>query len=177
MMRRPWLVPVVVAMLLPGACAGTGAGSEIGEAALNVVTLQQGTTSSLRDMRGRGPFTTYDRSPAAMLEVITEAMEDTAGRRGPPYVEVYASSRYGEVVAKEFEKDKSSYGTVFRSAAIAIIHPVSGDPGRCRVEMHAIQRGPFHGGSVAWMRDLPGLIDAVLERERARDAGGVKPIP
>jgi hypothetical protein len=78
----------------------------------------------------------------------------------PPYVEVFVSKRYGEVIAKESEKPEAGYGAPFRSAAIAIVHPSPRGFAWCRVEWHAIQRGPFHRGSVDWMRNLPGWIES-----------------
>jgi hypothetical protein len=50
---------------------------------------------------------------------------------------------------------------------LAVVHPVPGDPHASQVEIHAIQRGPFHRGRVAWELDMPGWIDEVLA-ERAR---------
>jgi len=155
-------------------CASSGDADLYREVATNLVTLQQGTTSELRDMRGTGPFREYDVPPAEMVEVLEKAFERADGRGAPPYVHVYVSRRYGEVLAKEFEGARDTYADPFLSAAIAIVHEVREDEGRCRVETHHLRRGPFHGGSVAWGRDLPGWIEEALA---ARDARTLKPIP
>jgi hypothetical protein len=55
---------------------------------------------------------------------------------------------------------------------LAVVHPVRGRPGASRVEIHAIQRGPFHQGQVAWARDMPTWIDEVLA-----DRAPLAPIP
>ena len=160
--------------LLFGGCGDTGTAKQVREIAESVVTLQTGTTSELRDRRGSGPFREFDVAPDEMVEVLEAAMKRAGGEDGPPWVKVYASRRYREVVAKEFEERSSTYKDTFRTAAIAIVHPVAGDASRSRVEMHHTRRGPFHGGSVRLQAGLPGWIDAELA-ERA--AGGLKAIP
>ncbi len=172
-MSSRW-IPVAILALLCVACGDTGTAAQVRELAENVVTLQTGTTSELRDQRGTGPCRGYDVGPDEMVEVLEDAMKRADGKGEPPYVKTFASKRYREVVAKEFEKRRATYKDTFLTAAIAIVHPVAGDPSRCRVEMHDTRRGPFHGGSVKWGRDLPGWIDAELA-ERA--AGTIKPIP
>ena len=161
-------------VLLLGGCGETGTATQAREIAENVLTLQTGTTSELRDRRGTGPFREYEVAPDEMVEVLEGAMKRAGGRGEPPWVKVYASKHYREVVAKEFEKHSATYKDTFRTAAIAIVHPVAGDASRSRVEMHHTRRGPFHGGSVRWQAGLPGWIDAELA-ERA--AGKLKPIP
>ena len=168
------LLPVLVAVGALAACGDTGTAKQALEIAENVVTFQTGTTSELRDRRGTGPFREYDVPPDEMLEVLEAAMRRAAGDREAPWVKVYPSKRYGEVVAKEFAERKSSYKDPFRTAAIAIVHPIRDEPARSRVEMHHVRRGPFHGGSVRWQAGLPGWIDAELAARAARQ---VKPIP
>lgn len=160
--------------LLSPACSSTDTAKQAREIAVNVVTLQTGTTSELRDLRGTGPFGDYEVPPDEMVALLERAMKRARGADGPPWVKVYPSMRYREVVAKEFEKRTASYEDPFRTAAIAIVHAVPDDPARSRVELHHTRRGPFHGGSVRWQADLPGWIDAELA-ERA--AAKVKPIP
>lgn len=153
---RPGPLALSLALVLStgAGCTTNDTHEMVGEIAVNVLTLQTGTTSELRDLRGTGPFTTYDVPPEEMLEVLTAAMRRAAGPDGPPYVEVYPSRRYGEVVAKEFAEPGQGYEDAFRSAAIAIVHALADRPGASRVEIHAVQRGPFHHGQVAWMKDL-----------------------
>ena len=168
------VVVLTLAVFPVAGCGETGTAKQVREIAVNVVTLQTGTTSELRDRRGTGPFHEYAVAPDGMVQVLEDAMRRAAGDGKPPWVEVYASKRYGEVVAKEFDEPSASYEDPFRTAAIAIVHPVPEDPGRCRVEMHDVRRGPFHGGSVRWREGLPGWIEAELA-DRAN--GRLKPIP
>jgi hypothetical protein len=173
-------VALTLAALPFAGCGETGTAQQVREIAVNVVTLQTGTTSELRDRRGTGPFRDYAVAPDEMVQVLEDAMRRAAGDGKPPWVEVYASKRYREVVAKEFEEPSASYKDPFRTAAIAIVHPVPEDPQRCRVEMHDVRRGPFHGGAVRWREGLPGWIEAELA-DRAgragRAAGRLKRIP
>ncbi len=153
-------------------CSGTDRSSEtIQTTAENVLTLQSGTVSELKERRGSGPFTTYDLSPGAMLEVLERALGRAGSEDEPPYVTVYVSERYGEVLAKEFGEPHKSYADPFRSAALAIVHPLRGEEERCRVEVHQVQRGPFHRGRVRWAA-VPGWID-----EAIADLTRIRPIP
>ena len=172
----PRLLLAASLALVVVACSGTDPKTtkQIKEVAVNVVTLQTGTTSELRDRRGTGPFREYDVPPDEMVDVLEGAMRRARGDGEPPWVKAFASKRYGEVVAKEFEEASASYKDPFRTAAIAIVHPIPDAPKRCKIETHHTRRGPFHGGSVQWQAGLPGWIDAELA-ERA--AGKVKPIP
>lgn len=171
---RVSLTAGLLLLLVLGGCGETGTAKQVREIAENVVTLQTGTTSELRDRRGQGPFRDFDVAPDEMVEVLEAAMKRAGGGGEAPWVKVYASRRYREIVAKEFEKPSATYKDPFRTAAIAIVHPVPGDASRCRVEMHHTRRGPFHGGSVRWQAGLPGWIDAELVERRE---GGLKPIP
>ena len=163
------------ALLLLAGCVS----KEVGEIAENVVTLQGGTISELRDRRGSGPFTTYEVAPGGMLKVIERACRKARGLGGRPVTAVFVSERYREVIAKERAvdaKDPDSYSEVFRSAVVAMVDPVPGRPDACRVEIHAMNRGPFHRGAVKWERDLPGWIREALS-EGGREEGGVRRIP
>jgi len=161
-------------LVLLAACSSGKQAEQVKEIAVNVVTLQSGTTSELRDRRDTGPFVEYDVPPDEMLDVLEGAMLRAGGADGPPWVKAYPSRRYGEVVGKEFEKRTATYKDTFRTAAIAIVHPDPEDPARCRVETHHTRRGPFHGGSVRWQAGLPGWIDEELAERAAKK---VKPIP
>ena len=147
-----------------GACSARTA-ETVGETAETVLTLQSGTISELRDRRGTGPFTVYDVSPDDMLDVLEKARG--AGGKAVQAVFVYANAR--EVIAKERaadEADDTAYEGAFRTAMLAAVLPQPGEPGRCRVEIHALDRGPFHKGVVRWTRDMPTWIAEVLaERE------------
>ena len=163
------------ALLLLAGCVS----KEVGEVAENVLTLQGGTISELRDRRGTGPFTTYEVAPAKMLAVIERACRKARGLGGRPVIAVFVSERYREVIAKERTAEASkddSYAAPFRSAVVASVDPLPGRPDACRVEIHAMNRGPFHRGAVAWERDLPGWIREALA-EGAREEGGVLRIP
>ena len=164
---RPFVVGLAV--LLLAACASDDSTEQIKEVATNVVTLQSGTMSELRERRGQGPFRRYEESPETMLEVVEEAMGSARGLGGHEVAGVFVSRRRLEVIAKEREPAKAhikKYGMPFRSAVLVIVHPVEGEPEASRLEIHATQRGPFHKGRVAWQRDLPGWIDDVLRRRR-----------
>jgi hypothetical protein len=131
------------------------------ETAVNVVTLQQGNVSELRRMRGRGPFLHYAVAPDTMLEVVEAAARRARGKGGLPVSAVFASTRSMEVIAKErrpADADDDGYGEPWLSAMVATVHPVEGEPGASRVEIHAVHRGPFHRGVVAWEASMPGWI-------------------
>ena len=151
------------------ACASDDTTDLIQEVGENVVTLQSGTMTELRELRGQGPFRRYEQPPEVMLEVVEEAIGHARGLGGREVGGVWVSRRRGEVVAKEREPDKAdseTYGLPFRSAVLVVVHPVQGEPNVSRVEIHSTQRGPFHKGRVAWQRDLPRWIDDVLRQRR-----------
>ena len=158
-----------LALLLLAACASDDTTDQIKEIAENVVTLQSGTMSELRERRGQGPFRRYEQPPEVMLEVVEEAVRRARGLGDRAVEGVYVSKRRGEVIAKEREPEKAAatkYSLPFRSAVLVVVHPIVGEPEASRVEMHAMERGPFHKGRVAWQRDLPGWIDDVLRQRR-----------
>jgi hypothetical protein len=137
-----------------GAAGGGGTGKQVKEIATNVLTLQFGTITDLRAMRGQGPYYDYEVPPAAMLAAAEKAMKSKV-------VGVYPNPHAMEVVAKErAAKDEwdDRYDTKWLSAAIVIVHPVPSEPGRSKVEIHAIDRGPFHKGRIAWEAELPLLL-------------------
>lgn len=145
-----------------------------------VLTLQSGTMSELRNMRGQGPFRTYDVAPDVMLGVVEEAARMARIRGDEPVRAIFVSERKGEVVAKEREGEAAKddgYEAAFRTAMYAVVHEVPDQPGRSRVEIHEMTRGPFHTGVVRWVRDMPGWIDAVLAERARAEAEPVKPIP
>jgi hypothetical protein len=153
---------VVGALLALAACT---ASPEVRETVENVLTLQTGTIRELRSRTGRGPFLTYDVPPARMVPVLEAAARRAVGCAGRPVVAVFASARYGEVIAKERAPEEAAddgYSAPFRSAMIAVVRPAPGDPGRSVVEVQEIRRGPFHRGCVAWRRDMPGWIAETL---------------
>lgn len=160
-----------LALALVGVLLGSAAcvDERVQETAETVLTLQSGTISELRNRRGSGPFTTYEVPPDEMLEILEAAARRARNDVGEPVQAVFVYEDAREVVAKERSgKDgrEAAYDEPFRTAMYAAVFPVTGDPTRCRVEIHAVQRGPFHRGVVQWQRDMPGWIDAALaERE------------
>ena len=147
------------ASLAAAATAGCGSMSpDTKETIENVLTLQQGAVSNVRDLRGRGPFREYAVPPAEMLDLATRVLK----ARVPA---VFPNARALEVVAKErIGKDvaRDDYSPAWVSAVVVIVHPVDGDPGRSRVEVHATQRGPFNRGHIAWEHDVPAALDALV---------------
>ncbi len=134
----------------------------------NVTSLKGGTMSGLRARRGLGPFTTYDRPPDEMIEIVEEAARKAVGLGGKPVTAVWSRPHRGEVYAKERTAEESTddgYVAEFRSAMIAFVYPVTGKPGSSKVEIHMVHRGPSHKGAVEWRRDMPRWIDEVM-RER-----------
>jgi hypothetical protein len=101
-----------------------------------------------------------------MIDVLEAAMARADGGREGPFVEVYVSRRYGEVIAKEFAEPGGAYGDYFRTAALAIVHADPACADRSLVELHTTTRGPFHTGRVEWRRDLQSWIDAALKAHR-----------
>ncbi len=168
------LVALLVASALTGCIgqdhgdieeSGSGLDKETRETIVNVLTLQGGTMSELRNRRGTGPFTTFDRSPDEMVDVLERAARKARGLGDEPVRAIFVSELRREVVAKERTAEESqsdAYMPAFRSAMIAIVHPVIGNPNQSRVEIHAMNRGPFHQGAVNWQRDMPRWIEEAL---------------
>ncbi len=175
-MRIALLVLLVSSCLIAG-CAGLD--EDVQDAATNVLTLQSGTISELKAKRGSGPFTTYAVPPDEMLTVLRDAASKARGLGDRPVRAIFVSERRSEVIAKEREPDESTdeyYDGVFRTAMVATVHKVIGDPSSSRVEIHATQRGPFHRGAVQWTRDMPKWIDEVIA-ERDAPPPEIKEIP
>jgi hypothetical protein len=144
----------------------------------NVLTLQQGAVSNVRELRGRGPFRDYPVAPAQMLDLATKVLKARVPAVFPNVraLEVVAKERIGKTANDEW------YTGAWVSAVVVIVHPVDGEPDRSRVEIHATQRGPFHHGHIAWEKDLPAALDAAVAA-RGRPSPPppppprVKPIP
>lgn len=171
-----------LALVLLGGCAG-GSGSvdseTLKEVAGNVLTLQSGTISELRAKRGKGPFLHYDLPPDELLTVVYRAAKKAKGGDGKPLRGVWKRTLSLEVVAKERSLEfveSDEYDDPWRSAMLAMVHPVPGKPNESRLEMHGASRGPFHKGTIAWTHVMPGWIDQVL-REPELLPGGVQRIP
>jgi len=149
----------------------------LGEVAGGVLTLQGGTLSELRNRRGTGPFRRYDISPDALLDVVADAARKARGPDGRPIDTVWVKRGAMEVVAKEPAPEAKSdrYTEPWRSAMVAIVHPIVGEQGASRLEIHAMDKGPFHKGRIRWEARMPGWIDEVLRAPRLYP-GGIKPI-
>lgn len=162
-------VRTLVGLLLALTAACSGVDESVRESAETVLTLQSGTISELRGRRGRGPFTTYPYPPDEMLVIVEAAARKARNGAGEPVQAVFVYEDAREVVAKErpgTDGRDTAYDEPWRTAMYAAVLPVRGDRGSARVEIHAMQRGPFHKGVVQWQRDMPRWIDEVIaERE------------
>ena len=158
---------LAAALLLPAVAAcsssssgGSTTGDTVKEIAVNVLTLQSGTVTAIRERRGEGPFRDYAVPPAEMLDLATEVLQAKVAA-------VFPNPHAGEVIAKERKGKEASddwYAPAWVSAVVVIVHPVPADPGRSRVEVHATNRGPFHRGAIDWEREVPSLLDAAVAR-------------
>lgn len=157
---------LLLAAVALGGCA-TELDDDTKEAIENVVTLQQGTISDLKAKRGQGPFRTYNVSPVRLLAAVETAARGMKGLGGLPVTAVFVSERRMEVVAKERAPEDQwddSYSAPWRSAMVATVHRIPGEPERARLEIHDGHRGPFHQGRIQWRRDLPPLIRESLQK-------------
>jgi len=153
---------------------------EVKETAETVLTLQSGTVSELRDRRGSGPFMTYDLAPDELLSIVEEAARKARNSEGEPVRAIFVSPARGEVVAKEREGEDAQddgYTKPFRTAMLAVVHPVRGRADAARLEIHMIQRGPFHRGVVNWPVDMRRWIAEVMAERAAAEAAPLAPIP
>ena len=163
-MKRWWGTAVLLAGLLPGCVS-----KHVRAVAHDVFTLRSGTISALKAQRGTGPFRRYEVAPDELLDLIAEAAGKARDLWGRPVGSVDVSRHYREVVAKERAPDAPAdpgYSEDWRTAVVVTVHPVEGEPGASRVEIHAGRRSPLLGGRNDWQRSLPGWIDEV-RRERA----------
>jgi len=158
---RAIVLALVVACVAAGPACSSGTGKTVQEVAVNVLTLQSGTVSELRDLRGTGPFLAYDVPPDEMMGIVEAVLRTKV-------VAVFPNPRAFEVVAKErlgAEAADDWYAPPSRSMVVVIVHPAAGGGPGSRVEIHAMDRGPFHRGHIAWERELPPLLnDAVRHR-------------
>lgn len=168
-MSRRRAVGVALRGVFVGALAVVGAGCSasslktVGEVAGTVLTLQSGTVTDLKARRDTGPYRDYDVPPAEMMALVEGVLRTKV-------VAVFPEPLQQVVVAKERagkEELDDGYAAPFRTAVVVFVHPVAGDPMRCRVEVHAGQRGPFHRGRIDWERDVPPLLDEAVARRRA----------
>jgi len=154
------------------ACAREGPSKQVEEIGTTVLTLQTGTVHALRERRGTGPTTRYEVGPERLVGVVARAARRLADPAGRSVVEAYPSPRSLEVVAKERDPadlSRDGYDVPWRSAMVAIVHRIPGEDDAALLEVHASDRGPLRRGRVAWGRDLPRAIDAVLAEDRAHD--------
>ena len=169
------LAPLALSVCVVGLGACSGMSDNTREIIANVKSLRFGSMNQLRERRDTGPFRTYAVAPQAMLKVLERAARNARGEGGLPVRAIFVSTRRLEVVAKEREPElaeQTGYAEQFVSAMLAVVHPVEGEPGKCRVEIHAIRGGPLHRGVVHWEQDMPRWIDEVLrEPPPAADAG------
>ncbi len=144
-----------------GAASLPACSKDIRETAVTVLTLQDGSMTTLRARRGSGPFRTYPIPPAEMISLVAAVLKTKV-------VGVFEKPRRGEVYAKEREPKlalEDTYADKWTSAVMVFVHPVPGDATSSKIEIHTAQRGPFHAGCIRWDVELPPLIDdAVLHR-------------
>ncbi len=143
-------------------CSASSA-KTLGEVAGTVFTLQSGTVSDLKALRDTGPYRDYDVPPAEMMTLVEGVLRSKV-------VAVFPEPMQQVVVAKERHGKEAlddGYAAPFRTAVVVFVHPVVGAPARCRVEVHACQRGPFHRGRIDWEREVPPLVDEAVARRRA----------
>jgi hypothetical protein len=146
------------ALVAASACSSEGSSKTIKEVAETVFTLQRGTMTDLKESFGTGPFRDYAVPPAEMIDLVAAVLKTKVAA-------VCVEPRFGQVIAKERagkDIDKDEYSPAFRTAVIVFVHPVPDSPGRCRVEIHAIGRGPFHRGFIDWEHEVPPLLDAAV---------------
>ncbi len=161
---------LLVACLAAGlvACSSDTA-KTVKEVAVNVVTLQSGVVTELRDLRGTGPFLAYDVPPDEMMGIVEAVLRTKV-------VAVFPNARAAEVIAKERLGEAAAddwYGPPARSMVVVMVHPAGGGGPGSRVEIHATDRGPFHRGNIAWERELPPLLDQAV---RHRGATPIRPL-
>ncbi len=165
-LARPLAALLALAPCAGSACSSSGGsttGNAVGEAAKSVLLLEMGTVQEVRSRRGTGPFRDYDVPPRRMLSIVEKVLLSKV-------VAVFPNRRTGEVIAKERSgKDAADdwYSPAWDSAVVVIVHPVAEDPGRSRVEVHAVAKGVFHGGKIDWEREVPSLLDAAVARKGA----------
>jgi hypothetical protein len=154
--------------LLAGGCS-SDPDDQVSQVAKDVLTLKSGTVSELKAQRGAGPFREYPVPQDVLFDVVVEVLEAKVAA-------VFPNRKAHEVVAKERAgKDRYDdwYAPDWRSAVVVYVHPVPGDDGRSKLEIHATNRGPFHKGCIAWCAELPALLDAAVAR---RGSGGIRPL-
>lgn len=164
---------LLVAVLLP-ACRVS---ESVQTSARDVLTLRNGTIHELRERRGQGPFVRYEVAPEAMLDVLAAAAGRARDLAGRPVTGIAVSKRYGHVVAKERAPDAPKdpgYSEDWRTAVVAIVHAVPGEPRASRVEIHGTRRSPLLGGANDWERALPAWIEQELA---ARGLPPGRPLP
>ena len=158
------------ALLLVVLAGCSGLDDNTRQAVENVATFQRGTITDLKAKRGAGPFEVYDVPPDEMLLILRDAAAKARGLGDMPVRAIFVSELRSEVIAKEREPEQAlddAYDGPFRSAMVATVHKVIGDPDQSKVEIHATHRGPFHRGAVEWARDMPRWIDEVIAERDA----------
>lgn len=166
--RRPWALALALfaAVAAISGCASDSSGSSdpsstealAKDALVNLVTLQTGTITEIDQRRGTGPFKTYPLSVPKMMEVVTAVLKTQVPA-------VFPCPNARKVIAKERKgKDALSdeYDPPFASAVGVYLEPIEPGQTSCRVEIHAIRRGPFHQGHIDWERILPPLLDQAV---------------
>lgn len=158
-----------LALLVAGCAGDSTTSTAVKDAVKDVLAGKTGTVTALKNLRGTGPFREYAVPPDDMVRVVGEAM-------GKKVVAVFENPRAREVVGKERKASQSHddwYAPDWLSAVIVFVHPVDGDDGRSRIEIHSTNRGKAWRGTIAWEAELPALIDEAVAR---RGEGRIRPL-
>jgi hypothetical protein len=164
---RTSLLALAAASALAVGCGSVS--DDTREAIRNVLTLEMGAVADARALRGTGPFRDYEVPPDEMLDIAEGVLLTKT-----PAVAKNLDAR--EAIGKERPPElagEDAYAARWVSAVVVTVHPVAGQPGRSRVEVHGVHKGVFTRGRIPWEGEVPALLDAAV----ARRASGVRPLP
>ncbi len=159
MSRRGAAGGLVAATFLLAGCASGDSDSMVQQVVKDVLQGKTGTVTSIKALRGTGPFLEYPVPPDEMVHMVGRALKKKT-------VAVFENERAYEVVAKERSADRAHddwYAPDWLSAVVVFVHPVEGDEGRSRIEIHATSRGAAWRGKIDWTTEVPRLVEEEVE--------------